>query len=108
MGAAWLARWIAWNVPIATPNAPGGADSTAANDRARDLLRRAVEAKGGLATLKSIRTVVADAETTFLLDQGSVPATTRTYVVYPDKFRVDATMGDGAQVAALRIVQPPG
>jgi zinc protease len=61
---------------------------------AAELLRRVVDARGGLAALKGVRTVVADSETTFLGDQGAVGATTqtKTYVVYPDKFRVDVTV----------------
>ena len=76
--------------------APAG---TTGSDDVRALLAAVVEAKGGLAALKSIRTVVAEAETTFQLDQGAVPSMTTTYVVYPDKFRVDATLG------ADRVVQ---
>jgi zinc protease len=67
--------------------------ANAASERAAmDLLRRVVEAKGGLAALKAVRTVVADASTTMLMQGGQLPATTTTYVVYPEKFRVDATL----------------
>ena len=55
-----------------------------------DLLRRVVDARGGLMALKAIRTVVAETITTFQMQQGTLPSTTRTYIVYPDKFRVDA------------------
>jgi hypothetical protein len=53
-----------------------------------------VETRGGLAALKSVRSVVAEADVTFLGEQGDVAATskTTTYVLYPDKFRVDATI----------------
>jgi predicted Zn-dependent peptidase len=54
------------------------------------LLNRVVEAKGGLAALKNVTSVVADADTAFQLEQGKLESTTRTYVAYPDKFRVDA------------------
>jgi hypothetical protein len=40
-----------------------------------------------------VRSVTAQAETTFQLDQGAVPSSTTTYVLYPDKFRVDAMLG---------------
>ena len=60
---------------------------------ANALLRAVIEAKGGLAALKAVRSVTAEAETTFQLDQGAVPSTTTTYVLYPDKFRVDARLG---------------
>jgi hypothetical protein len=64
------------------------------------LLRRVIDAKGGLAALKSVRTMVADAETTFQLEQNALPSTTKTYVSYPDKFRVDATV-DGQQIVQI-------
>jgi zinc protease len=79
---------------------------------ARDLLAAVVKAKGGLAALKGVRTVVAEAETTFQLDQGAVPSTTKTYVVYPDRFRVDATLGKDSVVqvynAGAAWQQDPG
>jgi zinc protease len=62
--------------------------------RGRQLAQRLVEAKGGLAKLKGIRTVVADAKTTFRAPQGEIESMTKTYVIYPDKFRVDATLGE--------------
>ena len=64
---------------------------------AKDLIRRVVDAKGGLARLKAIKTVVAEATTTFRMEQGELESTTTTYVVYPDKFRVDANVA-GAEV----------
>ena len=51
-----------------------------------------IDAKGGLDALRKVRTVVADAETTFRMEQGTLASTTKTYVGYPDRFRVDATM----------------
>ena len=53
-------------------------------------MNRVVEAKGGIAALKKVTSVVAEADTAFQLEQGTLPSTTRTYVAYPDKFRVDA------------------
>jgi len=49
-----------------------------------------VDARGGLTLLKGVKTVIADTVTTFTMQQGTLPATTRTYILYPDKFRVDA------------------
>jgi len=57
------------------------------------LLRQVVDAKGGLAALKGVKTVIAEAETR-ILTQQPIASTTRTYVVYPDRFRVDATIPD--------------
>jgi hypothetical protein len=53
-------------------------------------LNRVVDAKGGIAALKKVTSVVAEADTAFQLEQGTLASTTRTYVAYPDKFRVDA------------------
>ena len=73
--------------------APQSAQS-AQGDPGRDLIRRVVDAKGGLAKLKGVKTVVAEAKTVFRMDQGELESTTKTYIVYPDKFRVDASVGD--------------
>ena len=65
-----------------------------------ELLARVIEAKGGVAKLKGVRTVIAEAETTFRGDQGPLPSRTITYVMYPERFRVDATVA-GAEVAQV-------
>ena len=71
------------------PNGPNDPNGVA-------LLKRVVDAKGGLEALKKVRTVVAEADTTFQMEQGTLTSTTKTYVAYPDKFRVDATVGKDA------------
>jgi zinc protease len=77
------------------PAAAQSAQTSAPSDtRGRDLLRRVIDAKGGLARLKGIKTVIADAKTTFRMEQGPLESMTKTYVVYPDKFRVDAKLGE--------------
>jgi hypothetical protein len=68
--------------------------------RGRELASRVVAVKGGLAKLKGVRTVVAEAKTTLRMQQGPLESITRTYVVYPDKFRVDASVG-GANVVQV-------
>ncbi len=60
--------------------------------RASDLVKRVIDARGGLDALRKVRTVVADAETTFQMERGTLSSNTKTYVVYPDKFRVDAAV----------------
>jgi zinc protease len=65
-----------------------------------DIVRRVITARGGLAALKGVRTVTASAQTTFRTDDGTVPSTTKTYVAFPDKFRVDATIA-GAEVSQV-------
>ncbi len=67
---------------------------------AADLLRGVIEAKGGLAALKAVKTVVAETQTTLQLQQGTLPSRTTTYIVYPDKFRVDAEV-NGTQTVQV-------
>jgi zinc protease len=93
---------LAYQATQVNPRAGGAApNATALNDRAAlDLLRRVVDARGGLMALKGVRTVVAETITTFQMQQGTLPSTTRTYIVYPDKFRVDAEI-KGAQTTQV-------
>jgi len=69
---------------------------------AQQLIDRVVEVMGGLETLRSIRTIVATATNTFFDPQGTRKAETKTYIEYPDRFRVDTKTpsGDIVQVYA--------
>jgi hypothetical protein len=80
--------------------APRPESPAPALDPAAQLVQRIVRVKGGLAALKRVRTVVAEAETTFRMEQGPLLSLTRTYVAYPDKFRVDAKVS-GADVVQV-------
>lgn len=71
-----------------------------ASDPASDVLQRLVQAKGGLEALKSIRTVVVDADMSVTTVRGPTIIPTKTYVVYPDKFRVDATFAGQQSIQA--------
>jgi hypothetical protein len=77
--------------PSAVPNATSDAS---------DLVKKVVQAKGGLEALKSVRTVIVDAEMSVNTVRGPTMIPTRTYVVYPDKFRVDATFAGQQTVQA--------
>jgi zinc protease len=77
------------------PGRAGRSDAAAV-----ELLRRVIDARGGLQTLKSVRTVVAEAETTLQMQQGTLPSKTRTYISYPDKVRVDAEV-NGAETTQV-------
>ncbi|HEX5107929.1 MAG TPA: pitrilysin family protein [Vicinamibacterales bacterium] len=95
-------RLQAQNQPAPRPAAPASPAGkpqqprppAAGEGAASELLRRVIDARGGLTALRGVRSVVAETETTFMDEQGKVAATTRTrtYVVYPDKFRVDASI----------------
>jgi zinc protease len=95
--AAYTATQVNPNAPNA-PNVPNVPNDS--NAPAMELLRGVVDARGGLAALKGVRTVVVDASTTFQMQQGALPTVTRTYVSYPGKFRVDAKVGLDAIVQA--------
>jgi zinc protease len=97
------------NPAAAAPNPPGaqpapGAPTAAGAPRtsgvANDLVQRVVQAKGGLEALKAIRTVVVDADMSVMTARGPTIIPTKTYVVYPDKFRVDATFAGQQSVQA--------
>jgi zinc protease len=77
-----------------TQNVPNGPNVS------NDLIQRIVAAKGGLQALKSVRTVVVDADMTVNTLRGPTIIPTKTYVVYPDKFRVDATFAGQQTVQA--------
>jgi zinc protease len=84
---------------VTVPNASN--DPNVTNDpNAVALLKRVIEAKGGLDALRKVKTVVAEADTTFTMEQGTLVSKTKTYVAYPEKFRVDATIA-GAQVVQV-------
>ena len=79
--------------------AQGGAVSSS-DPNALALLKGVIDVKGGLEPLRRVKTVVAEADTTFTMEQGTLTSKTKTYVVYPDKFRVDADVA-GQQVAQV-------
>lgn len=99
-------RWVGVAAPTAQRlmYAPQSAQSTVAPapaadvDAAAALVKRVVDARGGLDALERVRSVVADAETEFKVPSAPPPSPSRTYVAYPDKFRVEATVGNGEQV----------
>jgi zinc protease len=82
------------------PGAPTAAGAPRTSGAANDLVQRVVQAKGGLEALKAIRTVVVDADMSVMTARGPTIIPTKTYVVYPDKFRVDATFAGQQSVQA--------
>ncbi len=75
--------------------------STTAAARARELIDRAVRAKGGIDLLRSVKTVKSTATTVFSTPQGARRVSTTTYVRYPGQFRVDARGPEGLVVQAF-------
>jgi hypothetical protein len=73
--------------------------SPASAESVREVVARAVKAKGGLEKLRSIRTVKATATTT-MVGGTAGPGTfdTTSYIQYPGSFRVDAKTASGPVV----------
>jgi hypothetical protein len=67
-------------------------------DAARALIDKAVAAKGGLARLKSIRTIRTESTTRYDTLTGPVPFSTATWIEYPDNYRIEADMPGGKVV----------
>jgi zinc protease len=80
----------------------GGYQLVAFQQSAKTVLDKAIAAKGGLAKLRTIRTVKAETTTTVRGAGGPVTFASTTWIQYPDRFRVDADMPGGklAQVYA--------
>jgi zinc protease len=70
------------------PQAPAGSS-------ARDIIDRAVRAKGGVERLRSVRTVKATSSTSVATEKGRVEIPTTTWIRYPDGYRVEAQMPAG-------------
>ena len=84
--------------PAPSPYTPISLRTTQATDPARALIVKAIDAKGGLAALRGLRTVKATAQTTFATPQGDRVVSTTTYVRYPGQFRVDARGPEGLMI----------
>lgn len=65
------------------------------------LIDLAVKAKGGAQRLRAVRTLTATAKTTFNRPDQAATAETRTYIQYPDRFRVEARVPAGVVVRVL-------
>ena len=89
-----------------SPQAPVAARQTTAQSAnvrpqpgVRDVIARAVQAKGGLEKLRSIHTVKATATATVLSGpKGPTTVDTTSYIQYPGAFRVDTTSSTGPVV----------
>ncbi len=67
----------------------------------RPLVEKAIAAKGGLALLRSIRTVKSASEMVFKTPQGEATLRAMAYVRYPGQFRIDAEGPDGVRIQAF-------
>lgn len=80
------------------PRAESG--RAAADAGAMAALTRAVDALGGAGALRAVRTLVAEAETIMHLPlpQPPVSSRTKTYIAYPDRFRVEGVLEGGETI----------
>lgn len=67
-------------------------------DDVRALVDKAIEAKGGMALLRSIRTVKSASEMIFVTPSGEARVQATAYVRYPGQFRIDARGPDGLRI----------
>lgn len=77
-----------------TAYAPQAATTGGADPQVKDLVDRALAAKGGLATLKAVKTMTAEATTTFQTPQGPVASASTSTIAYPGRMRVDGRIGN--------------
>jgi len=66
--------------------------------KAKALLDRVVEAKGGLDKLRSIKTITAVTTSTAQTPNGPVEAQSTTILEYPNRVRVDTTLPQGRTI----------
>jgi len=66
--------------------------------KAKALLDRVVEAKGGLAKLRSIKSITAVTTSTAQTPNGPVEAQSTTILEYPNRVRVDTTLPQGRTI----------
>ena len=68
--------------------------------KVRRVLDPAIAAAGGLEALRGVKTIRATARTVLQTPEGPMRATTRTYVEYPGRMRVDVSLPIGEVVQA--------
>jgi outer membrane lipoprotein-sorting protein len=80
----------------AAPQAP--AISTQEGASAKALLERVIAAKGGLATLRAIKTITAVTSAAMTSPDGRIEARTTTYLEYPNHVRVETMLPEATTV----------
>jgi len=76
------------------PSTQNDARAGAGND-ARELIDRAIAAKGGLERLRAIKSITAVTEAQMTAPEGTISAQTTTYLEYPDRMRVETKLPEG-------------
>ncbi len=84
--------------PRAGGAAPAAPPAAPADEVATSLVMRAIDAAGGLENLRAVKTMAASATTVLFSPQGQLQADTKTYIAYPDRFRVEAKLPGGTLI----------
>jgi zinc protease len=97
--AAVLPRRFGLDVPGATARVPRAAYTNGASARqpsvdALAIIDRAIGAKGGLETLRAIKSITAVTQASMATPDGRVEAETTTYLEYPNRMRVETKIAD--------------
>jgi hypothetical protein len=82
----------------AAPAAKEPKQESRVDSPASRLIDRAIEAKGGLERLRAVRTARADTQTTLVTAGGRIETASSTYIAYPDRYRVEASLPSGRLV----------
>jgi zinc protease len=98
-GAGGAGKWAYQQAPAASRPAPAVTAEEGA--KAAALLDRAVAAKGGLETLRALKTIVATQTVTSQTPTGPTTFDTTNYIQYPDRLRIETKIADGANVQAF-------
>jgi len=99
-GRAVQGRWAGGPKRPASREVAYGAQSAVAQNPAKAVLDRVIDAMGGLMALRGIKTIVAKQTVSSPTPQGPMDAETTSYIAYPNKFRVEATTPAGLLASA--------
>jgi hypothetical protein len=68
------------------------------SSEARELIDRAIAAKGGLERLRAIKSITAVTDAQMTTPEGTITAQSTTYLEYPDRMRVETKLPEGEVV----------
>jgi zinc protease len=87
--------------PAAVAPTPKPANASASEPEALAIVRKAIDAAGGLDKLKAVKTVRMTATNLAAAPDGPQKAESATYMQYPDRFRVDVKQWGKTVIALL-------
>jgi zinc protease len=79
----------------AAPETQNDARQPSASGEARELIDRAIAAKGGLERLRAIKSITAVTDAQMTTPEGTISAQSTTYLEYPDRMRVETKLAEG-------------